>query len=165
MDNKKITAAVMIVLVVLAAMWLKRYFSPEQVVRRQLAGAVEAFENEQLLGIVSVISRQYRDRWGQSYESIAGNMSEIMASFDDLSVDLDVKQIDLVGQDVRVRLGFVVTGHDGTGPGYVVGSLTDQCTATLLWREEPQGWRLTTTEALDIPELREELARMESSSS
>ncbi len=160
MDSKKITAVVLIVVGVLTAAWMKRYFSPEQVVRRQMVGAVEAFENEQLLGVASVISRQYRDQWGQSYESIAGNISEIMASFDEISMDLDIKEIGRVGHDVRVRLGFVVTGNDGDGSGYIVGSLTDPCTATLLWSEEPQGWRLFTTEALDIPELRDELARM-----
>ena len=160
MDNKKVTVAVLIVVVVLLAAWMKRYFSPEQVIRRQLNGAVEAFENDQLLGVVSVFSRQYSDQWGQSYESVAGNLSEIMASFTDLRVDLDLKEINRIGEAVRVRLSFVVTGNDGDGSGYVVGSLTDPCTATILWRQEPQGWRLVTTEALDIPELRDELARM-----
>lgn len=165
MDTRRLTMVVLVIVAVILALWTKRYFSPEQAVRRQLFGAVEAFENEQLLGVASVISRGYSDPWGQSYESIAGNISEIMATFTDLQVDLNLKKIDRVGGEVRVRLSFVVSGSDGEGSGYVVGSLTDPCTATILWREEPQGWRLVTTEALDIPELRDELARMRDSGS
>lgn len=165
MQNRRLTTAVLIIIALVAAAWAKRYFSPEQVVRRQLLAAVEAFESEQLLGVISVVSRSYTDLWGQSYESIAGNIGEVMATYADLHVDLDIKEIDRVGEAVRIRLEFVVSGNEGDASGYVVGSLTDPCDATILWREEPQGWRLFTTEQLDIPELRDELARMESANS
>jgi hypothetical protein len=161
-ENRRIVVFVVVVVALLLALWLVRYLSPEQVVRRQLLGAIEAFEKEQLLGVVSVLSRGYDDPWGQSYESIAGNLSEVMASYDDLRVDLDLESVDRAGEDVRVRLDFVISGSDGGGTGYVLGSLADPCRATILWREEPQGWRLVTTETLDIPELREHLNRVKS---
>jgi hypothetical protein len=159
-NNRRVVIAVLAIVALVFVAWLVRYFSPEQVVRRQLLGAVEALEKERLLGVVTVISRQYEDPWGQTYESIAGNVSEVMTSFDDLRVDLDLQSIDRAGDDVRVRLGFVISGSDAAGTGSVLGTLSDPCRATILWREEPQGWRLVTTETLDIPELREDLQRM-----
>ena len=163
MQNNRLTLVVLAILAVVLGFWLKSYLSPENVVRRTLLAAVETFEREQLLGTVRVISRSYRDLWGQSYESVAGNISEIMSTFDDLSVDLEVQAIDAFDGAIRVRIKFVITGRDSGGSGNVLGSLTDPCSATILWRKEPQGWRLVTTEALDIPELRDELDGMRSS--
>ena len=58
---------------------------------------------------------------------------------------------------MRIDIQFVVWGrYEGT-KGYVVGSITEPCTATVLWREEKTGWRFASTEELDIPELRHEL--------
>ncbi|MDH3814885.1 MAG: hypothetical protein OEV48_10385, partial [Acidobacteriota bacterium] len=62
--------------------------------------------------------------------------------------------------EVRIDIQFVVWGrYEGT-KGYVVGSITEPCTATVLWREEMTGWRFASTEELDIPELRSQLESM-----
>jgi hypothetical protein len=160
MQNKRVTLAVLLILAVVGGMWLKSYFSPENAVRRKLLAAVESFEDEQLLATVQVISRSYRDQWGQSYESVAGNLSELMSTFDDLELELDINSIEAADDGVRVRLEFVVSGRDDTGSGSILGSFTDPALATILWTEETPGWKIITTEALDIPELREELDRM-----
>jgi hypothetical protein len=64
----------------------------------------------------------------------------------------------VVGEDeVRIDIEFILWGrYEGT-KGYIIGSITEPCTATLLWRKETPGWRFASTEELDIPELREEL--------
>ena len=126
-------------------------------VKRKLHATIDAFEEERLLAVMSGISRGYSDRWGLSYESLGGHLHETMDTYDDLRVDLELATPIVAETEVRIEIRFVLWGrYDGTR-GYVVGSLSDPCTATLLWREETPGWRFASTLALDIPELRHEL--------
>ncbi len=74
MKNNRLAIVVIVGVALVLIFWIKQYFSPERVVHRKFVAAVVAFEKEQLLGTVQVISRTYHDPWGQSYESIAGNI-------------------------------------------------------------------------------------------
>ena len=157
MKNNRLVVIVIVGVALVLIFWVKQYFSPERVVHRKFLAAVVAFEKELLLGTIQVITRTYLDSWGQSYESIAGNVSEMMATFDDLDVDLLETSADRTEDGVRMRLRFVVSGSDGDGDGAGLGSHNAPCTASIFWRKEPSGWRISTTESLDIPELRDEL--------
>lgn len=157
MKHNRLTIVAVLVAMFVLGLWFGRYLSPERVVQRKLLQAVEAFESEQLLGTMHVVSRQYSDPWGQSYESVAGNLSEMMATFDDLGVEFLETAADTSEEGVLLRLRFVVSGRDGNGAGTILGSRSDPCTASIFWRKESSGWHITTTESLDIPELRDEL--------
>ena len=160
MTSKRLTLIVLICVSVILGVWLVRYFSPEQVIRRQILATVESFENEQILGVATTISRSYRDDWGMSYESVLSHVQEVMTTFSGLAVDLEPPLVEVNGDSARVRLRFVVSGIAEGERGDVVGSPGDPVTTTQLWRKEPAGWRVVTTEALDIPELRDELDGM-----
>jgi hypothetical protein len=149
-----IAVAVVLVAVVIS---VRHYFSPGEVVRRKLAATIEAFEEERLLAVMSAISRSYSDPWGFNYETLAGYLSETMEAYDDLDVDSLIGK-PVVGEgEVRIDIEFILWGRYQGTKGYIVGSITDRCTATLLWRKETPGWRFVSTEELDIPELRSEL--------
>ena len=160
MIDRRVVAAVVIVVAVVAGAWLVRYFSAEQVIRRQIMDAVESFENGQILGVASVVSRSYHDQWGMSYETILGHVQEVMDTFSERQVDLEPPAIEVDSDQARVSLRFVVWGTADGQRGYVVGSAGSPVTTTELWRKEAPGWRVVTTEALDIPELRDELETM-----
>jgi hypothetical protein len=162
MDRRWAARLIVVAVVVALGLVIRSYFSPANVVKRSLRAAIESFEQEQMLGAMHAVSRSYSDRWGMSYESIGGHLRGIMESFDALEVDLDPPEITVEGDEALVRMRFVVSGSDGASRGYVLGSRTDPCTASQRWRKEPQGWRIITTDELDIPELRDELAEMES---
>ena len=162
MGSRRVTVIVVLVIAVTLGAWLVRYFSAEQVIRRQIADTVESFENEQLLGVATVLSRSYHDPWGMSYEAVLGHVQEVMDTFSGLQVDLDPPVVEVDGDQARVSLRFVVWGTADGERGYVVGSSSDPVTSTELWRKEPPGWRVVTTETLDIPELRDELDAMRS---
>ena len=147
-------SAILAVVVVIA---VRHYFSPGEVVKRKLIATIEAFEEERLLALMSGISRGYTDPWGLNYETLAGYLNETMDTYDDLDVDSLLSK-PVVGEgEVRIDIQFVVWGRCEGTKGYVVGSITDPCTATVLWREEKTGWRLASIEELDIPELRHQL--------
>ena len=145
------------ILAVVGFISLRHYFSPGEVVKRKFIATIEAFEEERILALMSGISRGYSDPWGLSYETLAGYLNETMETYEDLDVDSLISK-PVVGEgEVRIDIQFVVWGrYEGT-KGYVVGSITDPCTATVLWREEKTGWRFASTEELDIPELRSQL--------
>jgi hypothetical protein len=44
----------------------------------------------------------------------------------------------------------------------VIGNVTDPVSVTQRWVDETPGWRVRTTEALDIPELRDALDELKS---
>jgi len=157
MERKHIVLIVFAVTGVVVAIFLKSYLSPERVIERSLLSAIAAFEQEQILGAIKPISRGYNDRWGQSYESLAGNIREAQDTFDELEVTLEPPSITVEGEEATLRMKFVVWGSAEGTRGYVIGTITDPCTATLRWKKETPGWRIITIDELDIPEFREEL--------
>jgi hypothetical protein len=162
MDHRWVARCVVLGVVVALALVVRSYFSPANVVKRSLRAAIESFEQEQLIGAMHPVSRGYDDRWGMSYEGVAGPLRSLMDGFDAIEVDLEPPDVTVEGDEALVRMVFVVSGSDGASRGYVLGSRAEPCTASQRWRKEPQGWRIVTTEELDIPELRDELAELES---
>jgi hypothetical protein len=162
MRSNRLTVVVLLGMAVVGGAWLVRYLSPEQVIRRQVRAAIESFESEQLIGVAAVLSRSYQDRWGMSYEAVLGNLQEVMDSYSELEVELEPPVVEVDADQARVSLRFVVWGTADGQRGYVVGSTGSPVATTQLWRKEPPGWRLVTTESLDIPELRDELDAMRS---
>jgi hypothetical protein len=162
MSSRRVTVVLVLAIAGTLGAWLVRYFSAEQVIRRQIADTVQSFENEQLLGVATVLSRSYHDPWGLSYETVLGHVQEVMDTFSELQVDLEPPIVEVDGEQARVSLRFVLWGTADGERGYVVGSSSDPVTTTELWRKEPAGWRVVTTETLDIPELRDELDAMRS---
>ena len=157
MSGRVVKYGIVAILVIVVVIGVRHYFSPGEVVKRKLIGTIEAFEEERLLAVMSGISRGYSDPWGLNYETLAGYLHQTMETYDGLDLDY-LLTTPVVGEgEVRIDIQFVLWGrYEGT-KGYVVGSITDPCTATVLWREEKIGWRFTSTEELDIPELRHQL--------
>lgn len=157
MQSSKVTLVMVGMAVVVGGLWLRHYFSPGEVVKRKLLATVEAFEKESLLGVMAAISRSYSDPWGFDYETLGGNLHQIMESYDDLDVDVVIGGVAASDEQVRIGFEFVVSGRYDGAKESVVGSGGDPCAAVLVWRKEAPGWRLASTAELDIPELREEL--------
>jgi hypothetical protein len=97
-----------------------------------------------------------------SYESLAGHMKAAMDTYDDLEVDLTMPSISVDGERATMSFHFILWGtYEGTR-GYIFGSRSDPAKAILAFRKETPGWRIISTEELDIPELNEELEQMSS---
>ena len=160
MSGRVVKYGIVAILVIVFVIGVRHYFSPGEVVKRKLIATIEAFEEERLLAVMSGISRGYSDPWGLNYETLAGYLHETMETYEDLDVDSLISKPVVGESEVRIDIQFVLWGrYEGT-KGYVVGSITDPCTATVLWRKETPGWRFTSTEELDIPELRHQLDSM-----
>jgi hypothetical protein len=156
-DRKRLTSVVLIAIVVAGVLGLRHYLSTEQVIRRQLFEAVESFKNERILGVMSKISRSYTDDWGGSYESLGGHVQSMMDGYDALSVDVDIRTVEVGDGEARMALAFVVGGRTEVGRGNILGTDQEPCRATILWVKEQPGWRIRETEELDIPQFRDEL--------
>jgi len=157
MSRRAVRIAVLAALLVVGVIALRHYFSPGEVVRRKLVAAIGAFEEERLLAVMSAVSRKYADPWGLDYEILGSYLHETMESYDDLRVDYVLGKPEVGEGEVRIDIEFVLWGRYEGAKGYVIGSISDPCTATVLWREESPGWRVASTPELDIPELRDEL--------
>ena len=148
---------VLAVALTVGGLFLRHYFSPGEVVNRKLVATIDAFEEERLLAVMSAVSRKYSDPWGLDYETLGGYLHETMETYDDLRVDYVLTRPDVREGEVRIDIEFVLWGRFEGTKGYVIGSISDPCAATLLWCEETPGWRFASTAELDIPELRDEL--------
>jgi hypothetical protein len=155
--SKRTALIALAVVAVVGFISLRHYFSPGEVVKRKMIATVEAFEEERLLAVMSGISRGYSDPWGLNYETLAGYLNETMETYEDLDLDYLLSKPVVAEGEVRIDIQFILWGRYGGTKGYVVGTITDPCTATVLWREEQTGWRFASTEELDIPELRNQL--------
>ena len=160
MSARAVKIAVVAILAIVGVIAVRHYFSPGEVVKRKLLATIEAFEEERLLAVMSGISRGYSDPWGFDYETLAGYLNETMEIYDGLDLDYLLSKPEVGEGEVRIDIEFVLWGrYEGTR-GYVIGSITDPCSATVLWREETPGWRFASTPELDIPELRHQLDSM-----
>ncbi|MEE4273992.1 MAG: hypothetical protein V2I67_20110 [Thermoanaerobaculales bacterium] len=157
MESNKLRFAMLLIVITAGALGMRHYFSPEQVVRRQLHEAIGSFENEKILGVLAKVSRSYSDRWGGTYERLGGYLQPMMDAYDALMVDLDIQSVEMDGDEARIGITFVVSGRTDVGRGDILGGESGPCRATIRWVREEAGWRLSETEELDIPELREEL--------
>jgi hypothetical protein len=157
MSRRAVTFAVIAALLVVGVIALRHYFSPGEVVRRKLVAAIEAFEEERLLAVMAAVSRKYSDPLGLSYETLGSYLHETMETYDDLRVDYVLNKPEVREGEVRIDIGFVLWGRYEGAKDNIIGSISDPCTATVLWREETPGWRFASTPELDIPELRNEL--------
>jgi hypothetical protein len=160
MSRRAVTIAVVAALLVVGVMAFRHYFSPGEVVNRKLVATIDAFEDERMLALMSAVSRKYSDPWGLDYETLGGYLHETMETYDDLRVDYVLTRPEVRKGEVRIDIEFVLWGRYQGTKGYVIGSISDPCTATLLWREETPGWRLASIPELDIPELHNELDSM-----
>ena len=145
------------VLIIVVAVGVRHYFSPGEVVKRKLVATIDAFHEERLLAVMSSISRTYSDPWGNDYELLAGYLNEVMDTYDNLDLDFVLAKPVVTDDAVRIGMEFVLWGRFEGTRGYILGTVPQPCTATLVWRKETPGWRLVSTSELDIPELREEL--------
>ncbi len=159
--DRRVAIGVAVLLLVFGGFSVSRYFAPGAAARRQLHSMVEDFEKERLLGVMSAVSRSYDDHLGFDYESFAGVIGETFGTYDDLDVDLIITGVEAADAEVRIGTQFIVWGSVEGSRGYLVGSMTEPCTATVLFREETPGWRLASTLQLDIPELRDALDELE----
>jgi len=157
MSRRAVRIVVVAALLVAGVIAFRYYFSPGEVVKRKLVAAIGAFEEERLLAVMSTISRKYSDPWGLDYETLGGYLHETMETYDDLRVDYVLSKPEVGEGEVRIDIEFVLWGRYEGRKGTVIGSISDPCTATVLWREETPGWRFASTPELDIPELRDEL--------
>jgi hypothetical protein len=155
--SRRAAVVALAVVAVVAGLWARSYFSPGSAARRQLRSMVRAIEDERLLAVMSGVSRAYSDHLGLDYETLGGLLGETMSTYDDLDVDLIITATDAEDTEVRIEVQFILWGTADGMRGYIVGRLSDPCTATVVWRKETPGWRLATTLRLDIPELRDEL--------
>jgi hypothetical protein len=151
---------ILAVALTVGGLFLRHYFSPGEVVTRKLVAAIDAFEEERLLAVMSAVSRKYSDPWGLDYETLGSYLHQTMESYDDLRVDYVLSKPEVGEGEVRIDIEFVLWGRYEGAKGNVIGSISDPCTATVLWREETPGWRFASTPELDIPELRNELDSM-----
>ena len=156
--SRRTVPVALVLFAVVAVISLRHYFSPGEVVRRKLISTIEAFEEERLLVVMSRISRSYSDPVGFDYETIGGYLNEAMETYENLDVDYVLAKPVVSEEEVRIAIEFVLWGRYQGTRGYVIGSISDPCTATVLWRKEPPGWRFVSTPELDIPEFRDELA-------
>jgi len=160
MSARAVKIAVVAILAIVGVIAVRHYFSPGEVVKRKLLATIEAFEEERMLATMSGISRGYSDPWGLNYETLAGYLNETMEIYDGLDLDYLLSKPEVGEGEVRIDIEFVLWGrYEGT-KGYVIGSISDPCSATVLWREETPGWRFASTPELDIPELRHQLDSM-----
>lgn len=157
--NRALLVAVLAVLIA-GGLALRHYFAPEQVVRRRFVGAVEDFENERLLSVMSVVSREYDDGYGFTYDAIGGYLRETTVTFDALEVELEVRSVsETPDGSVELEALFVVTGVYEGRRGYVVGEPGESCRCVLRWACEDRGWMLRETIELHVPGYEDELAR------
>ena len=160
MSRRAVRIVVVAALLVAGVIAFRYYFSPGAVVNRKLVAAIGAFEEERLLAVMSTVSRKYSDPWGLDYETLGSYLHETMETYDDLRVDYVLSKPEVGEGEVRIDIEFVLWGRYEGRKGTVIGSISDPCTATVLWREETPGWRFASTPELDIPELRNQLDSM-----
>ena len=108
--NRKVVLVVLVAVTIGGGLWLRSYFAPEKVIGRLFFDAVVAFESEEFLATMAVIDREYHDQYGQSYESLAGNIRLLHDTYEGLELSLEPPTIQVRDDQARMEFRFILWG-------------------------------------------------------
>ncbi|MFC2171089.1 hypothetical protein ACFLU6_00485 [Acidobacteriota bacterium] len=157
--QKKHILLLLVIVALAAGIFLRHYFSAEQVVKRKLLRAEDGFEKEQFIAAILPIDRNYRDPYGLDRESLAGYIKAAMDNYDNLNAEISFLGLTKTENEVRMPVRFWISASQGGSSGYVLGSRDEPCTAVFVWRKGTQGYKITTTDELNVPGHRDEIRR------
>ncbi len=155
-SRKGFIIVVILALAAICAFVLFRYIlvSEEDRIRKVIYQGKEAIEQEDLEGVMTQISRYYRDEYGLNYLAVRGVFQRVFKEFDDINIRIEGMTIEIA--DNGEGTVDLITWATAQGPDkirYIVGGSHEPCEVIITLDKERGSWRVNSTKGIRTEEL------------
>ncbi|MEW6571234.1 MAG: hypothetical protein AB1390_08700 [Nitrospirota bacterium] len=146
MNKKSIIFLLILILipVVLYLLWP----SDERRIKKLFRKGSEAVEKEDLSGVMSVVSYNYRDDYGLTYLYVREHVKSIFQRMRDIKVEYENLDIKVNDATATAEMDVRVIGAMGNETGYFLGDLANPEHLKFTLEKERTKWLVTKTEKL-----------------
>ncbi len=116
-------------------------------IRKLVGEGREAAIQKDLSGVMSLVSYNYRDRYGFSYLYLKETLKRIFKTYDSIEIDLKRLRVDVDSKDGKARAKFLLkaVGIKNGDREYILGSEEVYESVFLTLKKERMKWRVVET--------------------
>jgi hypothetical protein len=120
----------------------------DQVIRAQIMGMKTDAEAANWDGVLSRISKHYKDKDGNNYFIISQMIRNYTAGVGELQVNIDISGVSIYDKEAKAQIKLVAKGKKMGKVEYVVGTDEVPEYPTLWFAKERGNWRLIRVEGI-----------------
>jgi len=116
-------------------------------IRKLVSEGREAAVQKDLSGVMSLVSYNYRDRYGFSYLYLKETLKRIFKDYDSIEIDLKRLRVDLDSEDGKATAKFLLkaVGIKNNNREYILGTEEVYDSVFLTLKKERMKWRVVET--------------------
>lgn len=122
--------------------------SDENRIKKLFREGAKAVQEEKLDDVMSKVSFNYTDEHGLTYLLIKDGMKRAFQQMDNLSVEYEIKKIDIKDKTALVELDLRVIASSGQDTGYVLGDIDKPAHMTFYLDKERGKWLVGKTKGI-----------------
>ncbi len=144
--NRKTAIILLLLLSIPLAIYLLMPSDAKRI-RKLVGEGREAAIQKDLSGVMSLVSYNYRDRYGFSYLYLKETLKRIFKDYDSIEIDLKRLRVDVDSKDGKARAKFLLkaVGIKNGNREYILGSEEVYETVFLTLKKERMKWRVVET--------------------
>lgn len=146
MSRKSIIILLIFILVPLILYFL--WPTDESRIKKLFKEGSQAIEKEDLDGVMSKVSFNYRDEYGLTYLYIKENMKRFFHQVSDVKIEYENLKINITDKTATADMDVRVIATIGNDTGYILGDLPRPVHVTFTLEKEKIKWLVTKTEGL-----------------
>ncbi|HEC98715.1 MAG TPA: hypothetical protein ENI58_11315 [Nitrospirae bacterium] len=144
--NRKTAIILLLLLSIPLAIYLLMPSDAKRI-RKLVGEGREAAIQKDLSGVMSLVSYNYRDRYGFSYLYLKETLKRIFKDYDSIEIDLKRLRVDVDSKDGKARAKFLLkaVGIKNGNREYILGSEEVYESVFLTLKKERMKWRVVET--------------------
>lgn len=144
----KKTAALVLILMALPIAVYFLWPSDTSRIKKLVKEGAEAVEKEDIEGVMSKISRAYRDDFGLNYMMIKHLLGRQFEAVSDMEVEYESLKIKVDGRNAVAEMDVLVLATIDGETGYILGDLRESAHARFYLGKEGAKWLVLKTEGI-----------------
>jgi len=148
LSKKSIALLVLIILIPITIYLL--WPTDESRIKKVFKEGSQAIEKEDIDGVMSKVSYNYRDEYGLTYLYIKENMNRFFHQVSDVKIEYENLKINITDKTATADMDVRVIATIGNDTGYILGDLPRPVHVTFTLEEEKVRWLIVKTEGLPL---------------
>lgn len=146
MSKKSIALYLLLILIpiIIYLLWP----SDENRIRKLFKEGSQAIEREDLNGVMSKVSFNYRDEYGLTYLYIKESMKSTFQQMSNIKIEYENLKIRVDNKNATAELDVMILATIGNETGYIFGDLAKPTHLRFLLEKERTKWLVTKIEGL-----------------
>jgi len=146
LSKKSIALLVLIILIPITIYLL--WPTDESRIKKVFKEGSQAIEKEDIDGVMSKVSYNYRDEYGLTYLYIKEYMKRFFHQMSDIKIEYENLKINITDKTATADMDVRVIATIGNDTGYILGDLPRPVHVTFTLEKEKVRWLIVKTEGL-----------------